>query len=348
MRCFGCCPGSKISGSSVFTVTFASLPVGCYNQVDTAAIVQWQNAALWQRMSWVRTPLAAPITLPTPPRCITLQISSTLLPRGLRLPRAPKFNAVPAAALAPSPPNLFLGTSGWAYPTWKPAFYPAEVPPRAFLHDYASRLTTVEVNYTFRKLPTAAQLTDWLSATPPGFQLAFKAPQRITHFQRLRESATTLSAFIASLTPARKANKLGPLLFQLPPNFKADPARLTAFLKLPALRKSLKLQLAFEFRHPSWFTEETYTLLRKHNTALCIAESDDLRTPEVHTADFAYYRLRRNGGYSPANLKAFAKQFTTLAATTETFIFFKHEDDPTGALNATSLLKSANKLAGVA
>jgi uncharacterized protein YecE (DUF72 family) len=257
------------------------------------------------------------------------------------LPRASKFIPVAASTLAPTPPNLFVGTSGWAYPSWKPGFYPADFPSRAFLHFYAAHLTSVEVNYTFRTLPTTIQLQSWLDATPPGFRFSFKAPQRITHFQRLRESNATLAEFIAALTPAHAAAKLGPLLFQLPPNFAADNPRLDAFLHLPAFAEDPHLQLAFEFRHPSWFTETTYAILRAHNAALCVAESDNLATPDIATADFRCYRLRRNGGYTSAELTAFAKRFTTLSHESETYIYFKHEDEPTGALNAKAFLAKA-------
>jgi uncharacterized protein YecE (DUF72 family) len=254
-----------------------------------------------------------------------------------------KFTPVPATELAPSPHNLYAGTSGWAYPTWKPGFYPADGPSRAFLHNYASRLTSVEVNYTFRTLPTEAQLQGWLDSTPPGFRFSFKGPQSITHFQRLRESKAATAEFLAALKLARDAKKLGPLLFQLPPNFAVDAKRLTTFLAMPALKDST-LQLAFEFRHASWFADPIYEILRRHNAALCIAESDDLVTPDVVTANFRCYRLRRNGGYSAAKLKAFATSFTALASTQEVFVYFKHEDEPTGALNAEAMLKTAAKL----
>ena len=256
------------------------------------------------------------------------------------MPRAPKFTPVAASRLAPSPHNLYAGTSGWAYPTWKPGFYPADVPSRAFLHNYASRLTSVEVNYTFRTLPTEPQLQGWLDATPPGFRFSFKAPQTVTHFQRLRGCRAATAEFVAALKDARAAKKLGPLLFQLPPNFVADAKRLAAFLAMAPLRDPA-LQLAFEFRHPSWFAEPIYEILRRNNAALCIAESDDLVTPDIATASFRCYRLLRNGGYSPAKLKAFATRFTELASTQEVFVYFKHEDEPTGALNAESLLKKA-------
>jgi uncharacterized protein YecE (DUF72 family) len=260
------------------------------------------------------------------------------------LPRASKYIAAAASTLAPSPRNLFTGTSGWAYGTWKPGFYTADIPPRAFLHVYASRLNSVEVNYTFRTLPTAAQLQGWLDATPPGFQFSFKAPQRITHFQRLLNSHETVAELIAVLEPVRIAGKLGPILFQLPPNFTADPVRLADLLAAPALHPH-STKVSFEFRHESWFTENTYAMLRRHNAGLCIAESDDLVTPEVHTANFFCYRLRRSGGYKPAKLKTFASRFTALAQRGETFVYFKHEDQPTGALNAESMLRTAAKLA---
>jgi len=241
----------------------------------------------------------------------------------------------------PSPQNLFAGTSGWAYPTWKPGFYPANVPARAFLGYYASQLTSVEVNYTFRTLPTTKQLEGWLAATPAHFRFSFKAPQRITHFQRLRDSGEQLAAFISAIEPAHAAGKLGPLLFQLPPNFAADYQRLEAFLEAASAAATYPIQLAFEFRHASWFTDETYALLRRFNTALCVAESNDLSTPDVATAGFRCYRLRRDGGYSPQEITAFAKRFTALAATTPTYIYFKHEDEPTGALNARAMLRQA-------
>jgi uncharacterized protein YecE (DUF72 family) len=258
------------------------------------------------------------------------------------LPRATKSIAA-YPSLAPAPRNLFPGTSGWAYPTWKPGFYPKEVPSRAYLQFYASRLPSVEVNYTFRTLPSAAQLEGWLDATPPGFRFGFKAPQRITHFQRLRESHATVAEFTAALKPARVAGKLGPLLFQLPPNFVADNARLEAFLAAPVFVDNDPLQVAFEFRHPSWFTEATYEILRRNNRALCIADGDELKTPEISTADFHCYRLRRTGGYSDAKLRGFAKRFKQLATTSDVYAYFKHEDEPTGALNAVAVFAAASK-----
>ena len=178
--------------------------------------------------------------------------------------------------LSASSRRLYAGTSGWAYPTWKPEFYPAGTPAKRFLEFYASKLTSVEVNYTFRALPTAKMLEGWLAATPENFRFSFKAPQRITHFRRLQDCADDVAQFISALEPVRQAGKLGLLLFQLPPNFKADAERLTNFLATPAFRTPNAPAIAFEFRHESWFSDEIYTILREHNAALCIAESDDL------------------------------------------------------------------------
>lgn len=264
------------------------------------------------------------------------------------MPRPPKYIAAAADRLAPAPHNLFVGTSGWAYPTWKPGFYPAEVPSRAFLHHYASRLTAVEVNYTFRTLPTRPQLEGWLAATPPGFRFSFKAPQRITHFARLRDCADQVDQLLSALEPAREAGKLGPILFQLPPNFQADPARLNAFLQTPALRSRTAPPIAFEFRHPGWFAEPTYDVLRTAHAALCIADNDTLATPDIATASFRCYRLRRDGGYTPQELDIFAERFTSLAGQSPTFVFFRHQDEPTGALNAAAMLHRAAQLSGQA
>jgi uncharacterized protein YecE (DUF72 family) len=185
-------------------------------------------------------------------------------------------------------------------------------------------------------------LEGWLSATPAHFRFSFKAPQRITHFKRLANVESDLSQFIDSLALAQSASRLGLLLFQLPPNFKADPALLTAFLQHPALQGPHAPRIAFEFRHQSFFTDEIHSILRAHNAALCISETEDLTTPEVHTATtHTSFRLRRPGGYTPAELAAFAKRFTAIAAERETYVYFKHEDEPTGALNAAALLKLA-------
>ena len=249
-----------------------------------------------------------------------------------------------SASSLSAPEGLFVGTSGWAYPTWKPRFYPPAIPARKFLEFYASQLTSVEVNYTFASQLKPGQLQGWLDQAPPAFRFSFKAPQRITHFSRLRDCHTLVAEFFASLEPANAASKLGVVLFQLPPNFKADLPRLAAFLAAPAFQGPVAPRIAFEFRHESWFAEEAYTILRQHNAALCIASSDDLQTPEVHTsATHACFRLRRNGGYKPREISAFAQHFHALSAAHEVYVYHKHEDAPTGALNAAALLRSLRR-----
>ena len=252
------------------------------------------------------------------------------------------FIVVPTPAESSSyEPRLFAGTSGWAYPTWKPGFYPAKTPAKKFLEFYATRLNAVEVNYTFRALPTAKMLTEWLAATPATFRFSFKAPQRITHFSRLVGCAAQVEQFLAALEPVRAAGRLGPLLFQLPPNFKADTERLEGFLELAALRGKQAPRLAFEFRHESWFHEATYEVLRRHDAAMCVAEGDDLLTPEVHTAAHRCFRLRRGGGYSAIEVDAFAARIAPLTSEGPVYVFFRHEDEPTGALNAEAFLRAA-------
>lgn len=230
---------------------------------------------------------------------------------------------------------LFAGTSGWAYPSWKPEFYPAKMPSAKFLSHYASRLNTVEVNYTFRRFPTEKLLCGWVEATPAGFQFAVKANQKITHVARLRNVADFTSDFLRALQSLDVEKKLGPVLFQLPPFLRCDAGLLKDFLAgLPRNVRS-----AFEFRHESWFNEETYSILRAANAALCNAESEKLETPDVQTANFAYLRLRKEK-YTPKERKALAERIAQLAAKGDVFVYFKHEDTPEGAFQAESLLVS--------
>lgn len=234
--------------------------------------------------------------------------------------------------------NIYAGTSGWAYASWKPGFYPAKLAAAKFLSYYATRLNSVEVNYTFRSIPTEDLLTRWIEATPPDFKFAIKAHQRITHFKRLRDAADVTTEFLDSLQPLRKARKLGPVLFQLRDSFKCDAALLKDFLKvLPR-----GTQAAFEFRDPSWFCDEVYETLRKSNVALCHAESADIETPDIETADFFYLRLRKDSYSAVARAKA-AKTVAALARKGDVFAYFKHEDTPEGALYAEGLLKSTSK-----
>ncbi|MGI4854891.1 MAG: DUF72 domain-containing protein [Janthinobacterium lividum] len=243
--------------------------------------------------------------------------------------------------------TVMAGTSGWAYPSWKPGFYPAKLPAKRFLEHYGSRLNSVEVNYTFRALPTVEQLEGWMAAVAKSFRFSFKAPEAITHRRRLGECEDALEEFLESIEPVRRAGALGCILFQLPPNFKADHARLQGFLELPGMKKIKRA--AFEFRHESWFMKETWALLRTHEVALCVAESESLQTPDVLTAkSFACYRLRMPGGYSPQQLAQHAEQFRALSARRDVYVYYKHEEEPTGALAAEAVLQQLLEAAAAA
>jgi uncharacterized protein YecE (DUF72 family) len=256
---------------------------------------------------------------------------------------SPEKAANPKTSQVPKPPEAtgdlrdqaFIGTSGWAYSSWKPGFYPHALPEKKFLEYYATQLNSVEVNYTFRQLPTERMLTGWLAASDAGFRFSFKAPQRITHFLRLRDCSDAVAALSRALAPVVAAGRMGVVLFQLPPNFKADVPRLNSFLVDANTRG---LRMAFEFRHSTWFCDEVYAVLRHHGAALCVAESEDLETPDVVTAPFACYRFRRSA-YSAAQLEVIENTLRRRSAGGEVFAYFKHEEEPTGAVCAVETLR---------
>ena len=241
--------------------------------------------------------------------------------------------------------QLYAGTSGWAYPTWKPGFYPANVPARKFLSHYASRLSTVEVNYTFRSTCTDKQLAGWLADTPPDFRFSFKAPQSVTHIRRLRECSGAWQRFVESLAPASSAERVAALLLQFPPNFRSQSAGKDKKKNFDALGDFLsaectnsRMRLAIEFRDASWFTPETFALLREHNVALCWAESDELETPREQTADFCYLRLRCSA-YDSTRIQNLRRNLLATAESGDVFAYFKHEEPPDGPLRAEQLLR---------
>jgi uncharacterized protein YecE (DUF72 family) len=216
--------------------------------------------------------------------------------------------------------ETFIGTSGFSYPAWRGSFYPEKLPAKKMLDFYASRLRTVEINNTFYRMPKAEALRAWAETTPPGFLFAPKAPQQITHRQKLVGSGDTVTYFFQIL--AAFGDKLGPALFQLPPFLRKDLPRLVDFLAaLPPGARA-----AFEFRHASWFDDAVYEALRARGAALCIAEADDLATPLVATADWGYLRLRRTD-YDDAGVAAWAARLREKAADwTAAYVYFKHED----------------------
>jgi uncharacterized protein YecE (DUF72 family) len=222
---------------------------------------------------------------------------------------------------------ILVGTSGYNYPEWKGSFYPADLPAAKFLPYYASRFPTVEINYTFYRMPTPKLIAGWRTQVPPGFRFTLKAPKRITHDRRLRatEVAEPLQGFVTAA--AELGPQLAALLFQLPPNFKKDLAVLNDFLSL----LPPKTTAAFEFRHESWLDDTVYDALRARNIALCIADSETRETPLVSTASYAYLRLR-DEGYGDADIAQWTQTARTLGErASDVFVYFKHEDEGKGA-----------------
>ena len=232
-------------------------------------------------------------------------------------------------------PRLLVGTSGYNFPEWRGSFYPPKLPSKQWLEFYAQHLGTVEINYSFYRTPNAKTIAGWDAATPETFTFVLKAPQRITHFARLRNIDEPLRLFIDVI---RKLNaKLGAVLFQLPPNLKKDVGLLGDLLtQFPT-----DVRAACEFRHASWWSDDVYDLLRSTNTALCIADTEEGTTPLVSTANFGYIRLR-DEGYDEAGLRDWMTKVQALgSAWTDAFIFFKHEEKGMGPKLAREFLRLA-------
>ena len=236
--------------------------------------------------------------------------------------------------------QLYAGTSGWAYPSWKPEFYPPKLPQRSFLQYYATQLNAVEVNFTFHQLVKETSAQKWIAETPAGFRFSVKAHQVITHIKRLKKTEDFIPRFLSTIEPLAQVGKLGPVLFQLPPNLKADEKLLEEFLAvLPRGVAS-----AFEFRHASWFTDEIFALLKSCNRALCVAETEERVTPDVVTADFCYYRYRKPS-YTPEERQAMVNRIQEHRSQgRDVFAYFKHEETPEGALYAADIFKTVGTL----
>jgi uncharacterized protein YecE (DUF72 family) len=228
--------------------------------------------------------------------------------------------------------NLYVGTSGYSYKEWKGTFYPKNLPAQQMLHYYGERFRTVEINSTFRGMPKSSVLEKWADAVPADFKFVLKAPQQITHRQRLKDADALVSHLLEVIGVLRQ--RQGPLLFQLPPTAKKDGPRLRAFLAFLASQG----HAAFEFRHPSWFDDEVFRLLRDHRAALCIADAEDnLEVPFVATTDWGYLRLRRPD-YNNRELKAWVNRVRE-QGWRDAFIFFKHEDEGKGPRMAQRYLE---------
>ena len=233
--------------------------------------------------------------------------------------------------------TLRVGTSGYSYKEWKGNFYPKKIADKEMLSFYAKEFSTVEINYTFYHMPTESALTNWTKSVPEGFRFALKANQQITHIKRLRECESTLKRFLEVASVLNEGDHLGPVLVQLPPNFKFDRPLLEEFL---ALRPAAFL-FAFEVRHASWYTEETYEVLRKYNTALCLAESEKQTPPDVLTANLTYVRLRLED-YTAKQLAAWRKRFDGwLAQGVDVYVYCKHEDEGQAPEYARQILGKA-------
>jgi uncharacterized protein YecE (DUF72 family) len=229
---------------------------------------------------------------------------------------------------------IWIGTSGYNYPEWKGSFYPENLPAKKMLPYYAARFPTVEINYTFYRMPTEKLVTGWTAEVPSPYRFTLKAPRRITHDSRLKDCADAVERFCA--VAAALGDKRGALLFQLPPFLRKDLALLDAFL--PTLPEGAPA--AFEFRHASWFDDEVHARLAARNLALCIADSEKLSTPVGVTADFAYFRLR-DEGYTPDDIRRWAETIRReTSACRDVYVYFKHEEQGKGPELAKLLIEA--------
>jgi uncharacterized protein YecE (DUF72 family) len=218
-----------------------------------------------------------------------------------------------------------IGCSGWNYTHWRDVVYPRGLPARRWLEHYATLFDTVEVNTTFYRLPSTAAVGGWAEQTPPGFVLAVKASRYLTHIKRLADMDQGVGRFYERIDPLVASGKLGPVLWQLPPTFHRNDERLEAALAaLPAGRH------AFEFRHPSWFADEVYELLRAHGVALVIADRSEIRSFQTHerTADFLFLRFHHGGGdgsYAHRRLGAWARRIEEWRREGDVYAYFNND-----------------------
>ena len=233
---------------------------------------------------------------------------------------------------------IWIGTSGYNYPEWKGNFYPSDLSQSKMLPYYSDRFSTVEINYSFYRIPSEKVLEDWADRTRDGFTFTLKAPRRITHDARLRQCEDLIQIF------GKRARTLGPklgvLLFQLPPSFRKDLEALDTFLDwVPP-----DLRIAFEFRHASWHSDDVFARLKSGNVALCVADSEKMTTPVVVTSDYGYFRLR-DEGYTEVEIKRWADEIIQHASEwDDVFVYFKHEEEGKGQEFARSLIESLKVL----
>jgi uncharacterized protein YecE (DUF72 family) len=231
--------------------------------------------------------------------------------------------------------SIRIGCSGWNYESWKDEFYEGK-PPRLWLEHYARFFDSVEVNNTFYRLPLKTSVARWVEQTPPDFLFAVKASRYLTHIKRLTDLAGGVERYYERLEPLVRSPKLGPVLWQLPATFRRDDERLAATLEaLPAGRH------CFEFRHPSWFAEPVYELLRGHAAALVIADRPEVKEFQTHvfTTDWTYVRFHygsrgRNGNYSERELEEWAQRFERWSAGVDVLAYFNNDWEVYAVRNA--------------
>ncbi len=236
---------------------------------------------------------------------------------------------------------IWIGCSGWNYKHWRERVYPPGLPARLWLRHYASLFRTVEVNTTFYRLPRASAVDGWARQSPPGFLFTVKGSRYLTHLKRLTDMESGVERFYERIQPLIDAGKLGPVLWQLPPNFQRDDERLAAALdRLPGGRH------CFEFRHASWFTDDVYELLRARNVALVIGDTPQraFQTQEM-TADWTFIRFHygargRNGNYSERELEVWRGRIARWAAEREVFAYFNNDWEGYAVKNALWLIRA--------
>jgi len=253
--------------------------------------------------------------------------------------RAPERRDPAAARGAPtSARTVHIGCSGWNYRDWRERVYPRGLPARRWLEHYATRFDTVEVNTTFYRLPSRDAVAAWANETPPQFVFAVKASRYLTHIKRLTDMGSGVERFYERIEPLVEAGKLGPVLWQLPGNFKCDRDRLAATLdRLPPGRH------CFEFRHPSWFNDDVYALLRRHKAALVIGDTPErpFQTDEL-TADWTFVRFHcgrrgRRGNYSATELEQWGRRIARWRRQVEVFAYFNNDWNAFAPRNALAL-----------
>jgi len=237
--------------------------------------------------------------------------------------------------------KVFVGTSGWVYPHWRGLFYPKDLPEREWLGFYAFQLDTVELNTSFYHLPKEKTFKGWYERTPDNFLFAVKGSRFITHMKKLNDCQEPLENLLRAAVNLKE--KLGPIFFQFPPSFKADLKRLKEFIKLlPG-----EGRFAFEFRHPSWFTDEIYTALRSANCALIASDTPRYPYKEVQTTNFMYLRLHGHeqlyaSRYSEKQLREYAKKIRNWRKEGNVFVFFDNDFNANAVANAKELRKLLN------